>query len=206
LCDEIKKDKYFCHVCNSCNLDVVSIAGISESSTAKTKMYEITITNLTSGQPITSPLLVTHSENTGFFTVGETASNGIKHPSENKNLELLVEILYGKAGILDIVQGTAPLVQVNDPGNTDFGHSETFVVSAKEDARYLSFASMLVCTNGGFTGIDSVRPTISAKSSVFICSSIICHSMNCFLIIKWASVPGNNLNIIRQRWNRYKKT
>ena len=47
-------------------LDVVSIAGIHESSAAKTKMYEIIITNITPGQPITPPLLVTHSENAVF--------------------------------------------------------------------------------------------------------------------------------------------
>jgi len=34
-------------------LAVVSVAGIPESSAAKTKMYEVTITNLTPGQPIT---------------------------------------------------------------------------------------------------------------------------------------------------------
>jgi len=34
-------------------LAVVSVAGMPESSAAKTKMYEVTITNLTPGQPIT---------------------------------------------------------------------------------------------------------------------------------------------------------
>ena len=34
-------------------LAVVSVAGIPESSAAKTKMYEVTITNLTPGKPIT---------------------------------------------------------------------------------------------------------------------------------------------------------
>jgi len=66
-------------------LTVVSISGIPESSAATTKMYEVTITNLTPGQPITPPLLVTHSENAGFFTVGEMASNGIQQLVENGN-------------------------------------------------------------------------------------------------------------------------
>ena len=35
--------------------DIVSIAGIPESSAAKTKMYEVTIINLTLGQPIMRP-------------------------------------------------------------------------------------------------------------------------------------------------------
>ena len=40
----------------------VGVVGIPESSAAKTQMYEVTVTNITSGQPITPPLLVTHSK------------------------------------------------------------------------------------------------------------------------------------------------
>ena len=138
-------------------LAVVSVVGIPESSAAKTKMYEVTITNLTPGQPITPPLLVTHAKDAGFFTVGEMANNGIQQLAENGNPEPLVEMLQGKSGIVDIVQGTVPLIPANDPGNTGLSHSETFVVSSEGNMRYLSFASMLVCTNDGFAGIDSVK-------------------------------------------------
>ena len=40
-------------------LSVVSIAIIPESDATKSQMYEVTITNLTTGQPLTPPLLVT---------------------------------------------------------------------------------------------------------------------------------------------------
>ena len=136
---------------------IVSVAGIPESSAAKTKMYEVTITNLTPGQPITPPLLVTHSKDVGLFTVGEMAGNEIQQLAENGNLGPLVTSLQGKSGVLDIVQGTAPLVPANNPGNTGFSHSETFVVSAEGKMNYLSFASMLICTNDGFAGIDTVK-------------------------------------------------
>ena len=43
-------------------------------------------------------------------------------------------------------------------------HSETFVVSSEGNMRYLSFASMLVCTNDGFAGIDSIRLPINQKT------------------------------------------
>jgi len=138
-------------------LAVVSVAGIPESNAAKTKMCEVTITNLTPGQPITPPLLVTHAKDAGFFTVGEMANNGIQQLAENGNPEPLVEMLQDKSGIVDIVQGTVPLIPANDPGNTGLSHSETFVVSSEGNMRYLSFASMLVCTNDGFAGIDSVK-------------------------------------------------
>lgn len=145
-------------------LAVVSIAGIPESNAAKTKMYEVTITNLTSGQPITPPLLVTHSKDMGLFTVGEMAGTEIQQLSENGNAEPLVNMLEGKTGVLSVIQGMAPLVPANDPGDTDLNYSETFVVSSEGNMRYLSFASMLVCTNDGFTGIDTIRLPINHKT------------------------------------------
>ena len=138
-------------------LTVVSIAGIPESDAAKTKMYEVTITNLTPGQPLTPPLLVTHSMEAGFFSVGEMASNGIQQLAENGNAEPLVESLQDKSGILSIVQGESPLVPANNPGKTGFSHSETFEVLSSGNMKYLSFASMLICTNDGFAGIDTVK-------------------------------------------------
>jgi len=145
-------------------LAIVSVAGIPESSAAKSKMYEVTITNLTPGQPITPPLLVTHSVNAGFFTVGEMASDGIQQLAENGNPEPLVNMLQGKSGILSIVQGETPLVPANDPGNTGLSYSETFVVSSEGKMKYLSFASMLVCTNDGFAGINSVKLPTKQKT------------------------------------------
>lgn len=145
-------------------LAVVSITGIPESNAAQAKMYEVTITNLTPGQPITPPLLVTHSDDGVIFSVGEMASYELQQLAENGNLDPLVMMLEEKDGILDIVHGNAPLVPANNPGDTDFEYSETFVVSAEGTARYLSFASMLVCTNDGFAGIDSVRLPVNQKT------------------------------------------
>ena len=145
-------------------LTVVSVAGIPESNAAKTKMYEVTVTNLTPGQPITPPLLVTHAKDAGFFTVGKMASSNIQQLAENGDAAPLVEMLQGKAGIVEIVQGTAPLVPANDPGETGLSHSETFTISSEGNMRYLSFASMLVCTNDGFAGIDSARLPVNQKT------------------------------------------
>ena len=149
-------------------LAVVSIAaGIPESNATKSQMYEVTITNLTPGQPLTPPLLVTHAGNAGFFTPGEMASDELQQLAENGNAEPLVEMLQGKTGVLDIVQGTAPIVPANDPGKTELNYSETFTVSAEGNMRYLSFASMLVCTNDGFAGIDSVKLPFYKQKTVY---------------------------------------
>ncbi len=146
----------------------VGIAGIPESNAAKPQVYEVTVTNITPGQPITPPLLVTHSKDVSLFTVGEKASDELQQLAENGNASLLVEKLEGKSGVVDIVKGSVGhLVPANDPGDTGLQYSETFTVSADGKNRYLSFASMLVCTNDGIAGIDSVKLPFYKEKTVY---------------------------------------
>lgn len=121
------------------------------------KTYKITITNLTAGQPLTPPILVTHTKETGIFTVGEAASEGIQQIAENGNGAVLLQALGEDTQVHEVVTGSAPLVPANNPGSTGFESSETFTITAHGRARYLSYASMLICTNDGFTGLDSIR-------------------------------------------------
>lgn len=144
----------------------IASVGIPESDAAKPQMYEVTITNITPTQPITPPLLVTHSKDVSLFTVGEKSSDELQQLAENGNASLLIEKLEGKSGVMDVVKGSVGhLVPANDPGDTGLKYSETFTVSADGNKRYLSFASMLVCTNDGIAGIDSVKlPFFKAKT------------------------------------------
>jgi hypothetical protein len=121
------------------------------------KTYKVTITNLTAGQPLTPPILVTHTKNTGIFSVGEPASEGIRQIAENGNGTPLLQALGEDTEVHEVVTGSVPLVPANNPGNTGFGSSETFTITARGNARHLSYASMLICTNDGFTGLDSIR-------------------------------------------------
>jgi hypothetical protein len=121
------------------------------------KTYKITITNLTAGQPLTPPILATHTSRTSIFTVGEEASEGIRQIAENGNGAPLLQALGEDTQVHDVVAGTAPLVPANNPGETGFDNSATFTITTRGRARFLSYASMLICTNDGFTGLDSVR-------------------------------------------------
>ena len=146
----------------------VGVAGIPESNAAKSQMYEVTVTNITPNQPITPPLLVTHSKDVSLFTVGEEASAELQQLAENGNASLLMEKLEGKSGVMDIVKGSAGhLVSASDPGDTGLQYSETFTVSADGNKRYLSFASMLVCTNDGIAGIDSVKLPFYKEKTIY---------------------------------------
>ena len=121
------------------------------------KTYKVTISNLTPGQPFTPPVLVTHSDKTGIFTVGEAASSEIQAIAENGNNAPLMTALGVDVEVHEVVGGMVPLVPANNPGVTGFASSETFTITTRGNAKFLSFASMLICTNDGFTGLDSIK-------------------------------------------------
>ena len=120
--------------------------------------YEVTITNLTGGQALTPPVVATHRKPFHVFEVGDLASFEVKEIAENGNNGPLLATLAGEKHVFDMVEGsTGPLVPAADPGGSGFGHSVTLTITSAKGAKYLSFASMLICTNDGFTGIDGVR-------------------------------------------------
>ncbi len=138
--------------------------------------FQITITNLTPGQPLTPPVLATHAGSISIFTLGEEASLEIQEIAENGNNGPLVSTLSGDDRVHDVVVGLATdvpgtfpgLVPANDPGLTGLAHSATFTITADARARFLSMAAMLICTNDGFTGLDSVRLPRNKRKSLTV--------------------------------------
>ncbi len=117
---------------------------------ARTKSYEVTIENLTGGQPLTPPVIATHRRATRIFKVGKAASFELKEIAENGNVMPLVDALSANrhvASVVVAVAGTPPPVL---PGS-----SVTVSITGTRGAEFFSFASMLICTNDGFTGVDS---------------------------------------------------
>lgn len=119
-------------------------------------MYSVTIQNLTDGQALTPPLAITHSGMTQLFEVGLPASPEIQALSENGNGGPLKEHLSGVPHV-NIMEGmSGPLVPASNPGATNFTDAVTLRVQGDEYANTLSLLAMLICTNDGFTGLNSV--------------------------------------------------
>lgn len=121
------------------------------------RTYRVTIVNLTGGQPLTPPLLATHSRRADVFDVGDAASEGVKEVAENGNLAPLQEALEGNRYVHDVVVGGVPVVPEGRVGPTDFPNATTLTIEASRRAHRLSWVSMLICTNDGFTGVDSLH-------------------------------------------------
>ena len=115
---------------------------------APARIYELTFTNH-SGQPMTPPVVAIHNKTTDVFEVGEGASEPVREIAENGNIGPLVEAAGSDRDVAAAaVAGDGPLLP---------GESVTITVESAETWRRLSVVSMVVCTNDGFTGFDSVR-------------------------------------------------
>ena len=119
--------------------------------------YLVEIENLTKGQPFTPPLLVAHSADVNLYEAGQAASAELQQIAENGNLPPMVELLEGLSGVYSVVVGDGPVF----PGQT-----LTVMIEAPAGSS-LSWVSMLICTNDGFTGIGSLDVnSIGASTSV----------------------------------------
>lgn len=125
-------------------------------------MYEVSIKNLTSstptagppatGQWFTPPIIATHRKATGLFTVGESASFEVKEIAENGNLSPTQGTLLENRRVDEVVVAASgnppPLAPANEV---------TVTLSGDRGRKYLSFVSMLIRTDDGFTGVDTLR-------------------------------------------------
>ena len=141
------------------------------ASAGKVRTYEVTITNLTTGQPFTPPVVAAHKRPTGIFDVGDPASFALQQVAENGvNSFLLAALAANKHVSSSFEVATPPLVPAADPGGSGFSDTVTFEISSSKGAKYLSIATMLICTNDGFTGIDGVRLPKKVGQSVTVWS------------------------------------
>ncbi len=137
---------------------VTALAAVPAAEAKRADSFEVTFTNLTSGQPFTPAVAATHRGRNELFEVGSAASFGIKEIAENGNNAPLLAQLGSDRDVADVVEAPGgPLVPAGRPGSAMFGDTTTFTIHAERGARRLSLAAMLICTNDGFTGVNSLR-------------------------------------------------
>lgn len=152
----------------------------SKANAAATHAYEVTIENLTKGQPFSPGIIVTHTKQTRVWEAGSSASDFIINLAEDglapDNLpdgvtpDGLIEELRQQAGVFQVVATGVPiddntasiLEDAPDPSS-----SATFTIEAAANANRLSVAVMIICTNDGFTGLSSVKLPGGFKPAVF---------------------------------------
>ncbi|MEE8600400.1 spondin domain-containing protein [Euzebya tangerina] len=123
--------------------------------------YEITVENLTAGQPNTPPVYAFHDDAVSLFSVGDTATEGIAQVAENGNNTPLLEALDGidavqRAGVLTDGEDPRPIPAPDTPGEEMFASSLTTVLAPEVEADVISLVWMQICTNDGFSAANSV--------------------------------------------------
>ena len=133
---------------------MVAAFAVPAAAAGRVGTFEVTITNLAATQPISPPVVATHAYGTHFFQRGAAASAGIVAIAENGDPSVAFDALDGAGFVTDVVNVGQPLTLA---GTTlgDFSDSVTIQIDAAA-GDVLSLAGMLICTNDGFAGGDSL--------------------------------------------------
>lgn len=133
-----------------------------------TREYEVSIVNLTDGQPFTPTVAAATDKRVDAFDVGIPVTESVRAIAENGDISLLVDELARNPRVADLHVGTAPLVPQGRVDATGFDSSTTFTLTADNRSRYFTWVAMLICSNDGFTGVDQGRlPSAVGQTRVF---------------------------------------
>jgi hypothetical protein len=135
------------------------------------RTYRITLVNLTDGQPFSPPVAATHDRSMRMFQVGHLASDELAAIAQAGDPGPMFDLFNNSDEVTDAFNVGRPLTRVgkvadpDGPGGMDpFVDTATFELMAEPGDR-LSLATMLICTNDGFLGLDAVRlPSHGARA------------------------------------------
>ena len=133
-------------------------SSVSADSGASKVTYEVTIENLTYGQPFSVPVAATHRKSIRMFTVGELASAELEAMAEVGDQVPMFELLDDSRMVTEAIDVGVPLIPKGAfvPALPFLSDVVSFEIEARPGDRF-SLASMLVCTNDGVTGLDAVK-------------------------------------------------
>ena len=136
-------------------VSVVAFLVAGGGSLQADERYQVTIENLTPGQPFSPVVAATHRSSMRMFDVGSLASMELEAIAEDGNQIPMFDLFMGSSKVTDVVDIMMPLTP---EGTTvgSFSDSFTFDITAQRGDK-LSLATMLICTNDGFTGLDRVK-------------------------------------------------
>ncbi|MBI1926330.1 CHRD domain-containing protein [Candidatus Poribacteria bacterium] len=129
------------------------VAEVEPPPIAGEQEFEITLTNLTKGEPgkggqvFSPPLFITHTASVKFVEKGTRASEELRILAEDGANGPLAKLAASSKGVGYIVAQDAPLPP---------GASVTVEIEGSEEGWLLSLATMLVETNDGIAAVDSL--------------------------------------------------
>ncbi|MEM7217047.1 MAG: spondin domain-containing protein [Pseudomonadota bacterium] len=114
-----------------------------------TARFEVTGTNLTSGQSLSRLAVVAHGPGYEMFTIGEPATLGLESLAEGGGTADLLGEADAESSVLATASGDLPF----DPGASS---TLSFTIETLDTDLRLSLATMLENTNDGFAGVRDI--------------------------------------------------
>jgi hypothetical protein len=135
----------------SLGLAVGVSAATATADSAGARSWRVTVENLTpaGSQPLSPPLLAVHGKRVDVWSVGGIANHGVAAIAEDANNTVLESALGLVPGVRDVFTGAG--------GAIPSGESRTYTVEGRAGRDRLTLLTMLVNTNDGFTGLDSLQ-------------------------------------------------
>ncbi len=146
----------------------VASTGAAYADHPRFATYRVTLQNLTHGQPLSPPVAATHDDDLHMFEVGELATDELAAIAQDGNEIPMFNLFNGAEDVTQTVDVGQPLTTRGKVvgGFTD---SVTFTIKARRGDRF-SIATMLICTNDGFTGLDAVKLPKRGTAVFFLAS------------------------------------
>jgi Spondin_N len=117
--------------------------------------YRVTITNLTTEQPFSPPVAATHKKAIRMFAVGKLASDELAAIAQAGDQGPMFRRFSMSDKVTQAVDVGRPLTRMGTVVG-EFTDSATFTIMAAPGDKF-SIATMLICTNDGFLGLDAVK-------------------------------------------------
>ena len=139
-------------------LALITSGGVAAAQAPGSVSYMVTIENLTKGQPFSPPVAATHQQGFHLFQVGQMSSDALAAIAQDGDPMPMFQLVGAAPQVTDrfnvghplTPQGTQKMVM----GMT-VTDSATMMITANPGDRF-SLATMLICTNDGFLGLDGV--------------------------------------------------
>ncbi|MCK5665974.1 MAG: spondin domain-containing protein [Thiotrichaceae bacterium] len=131
----------------TCSLLLASTFALADKNDHDS-VYRVSITNLTNSINFTPILVSSHRKGVSIIKLGSAASAEITAIAEGGDISLLTTTLNENSKVIDVQ---------NSAGLLGPGQSVEVKVSAKNGAKHISLASMMLPTNDGFIALNSVK-------------------------------------------------
>ena len=173
--------------------------GASAGAGGEPGTFQFIFTNTSASQPMTPPVVAIHTpaddDGNGIrlFEVGQPAIEGVVAIAEDGDNAPLVEAVEGQVGTTVSAAGVA-FADPENPGPLLPGQSATLDLSTAETGQVMSVVSMVVCTNDGFSGIDSAPlpgTTVTTTAPIYDAGS----EVNVLRLNYWVPPCGGEGNL-----------